>query len=345
MKKARPSIPQTAEIVSLVSALLVVLLIAGLAFRAWSQFNRQTEQLATATRVTGDTNALLSSLKDAETGQRGFLLTADELYLNPYRQALIDIPVTLNALKTSVAPQPDQAQRLDRLQPLVNEKLAELANTISLRRTSGTAAALAIVRTDRGKVLMDQIRDLCGEIQTVANRRLILQSESSRASANELGSIATIGSAALFVLLGIATTTVRHGTQRRQQLIPLRQGPKQRISFFHQGLDLFLELEDATDRSQRHSLIGELGDVLDGRYLHARVAPLPAGGPGRPDDPELVEAAQEGLLYLEHLGDLPDGEQRQVLVLKRLHGHTLQHRGQPGKLARAALVQPAIGPG
>ena len=223
MSKVRPAIPQTAELLSLVLAIFVVLLITGFSYRAWTSFNRGSEQLAMTTQVIGQAHALLSYLTDAETGQRGFLLTGDELYLEPYRQALMEIPVTLNVLKTSISSQPAQAQLFDRMLPLVNDKLAELAQTITVRRTAGPEAALAIVRTNRGKAVMDRIRTLCTTIETGANRSLILYSEKSHASADQLGVIATIGSAVLFILLGIATTTIQRGTQRRQQLITALQ--------------------------------------------------------------------------------------------------------------------------
>lgn len=67
---------------------------------------------------------------------------------------------------------PDQAQQMDRLRPLVIEKLDELRTTIEARRNQGPDAALAIVRTDRGKAVMDRIRGICATVQSVANQQL-----------------------------------------------------------------------------------------------------------------------------------------------------------------------------
>src|ERR1700749_480406 len=80
------------------------------------------------------------------------------------------------------------------------------------------------------------------------------------------------------------------------------------------------QLDDPPDRGQRHALVRHRRDLLDDADLHPGVAALAAGRALRGDDLELVDAAQEGLLDREHLRDLPNSEQRDVLVLEALHG-------------------------
>src|SRR5580658_6238932 len=151
-------IPQEAERLSVFIALLLVLLTAMLTYRAWAAFERTRQEAQVTRQVVDGTTALLSSLKDAETGQRGFLLTGDDRYLEPYRQALRDASPALDTLTRIEATRsgPDEAQRVKRLRPLVQDKLDELKQTIELRRSQGPDAALAVVRTDRGKAVMDQ---------------------------------------------------------------------------------------------------------------------------------------------------------------------------------------------
>jgi len=81
--------------------------------------------------------------------------------------------------------------------------------------------------------------------------------------------------------------------------------------------ELLLQLDDAADGLQGNALVGHGDDLLDDPDLVAGVAALTARGPLRGDDPQLVDAAQERLLDREHVGDLPDREQRGVLVLQR----------------------------
>ncbi|MEI9986939.1 MAG: CHASE3 domain-containing protein [Aliidongia sp.] len=80
---------------------------------------------------------LLSLLKDAETGQRGFVLTGDETYLAPYSDALPAIKNALDSAKALTADNPAEQQRVLSLAPLIDSKLTELRQTIDLRRSTG----------------------------------------------------------------------------------------------------------------------------------------------------------------------------------------------------------------
>jgi signal transduction histidine kinase/DNA-binding response OmpR family regulator/CHASE3 domain sensor protein len=110
---------------------------------------------------------ILSSAQDAETGQRGFLLTGNERYLEPYRNALGIVPVRLDSIATSLEGDAGQENRLKELRGRVKDKLDELAETIRLRRTEGLEAALAVVNSDRGKSAMDDIRTRLAAMRTV----------------------------------------------------------------------------------------------------------------------------------------------------------------------------------
>jgi PAS domain S-box-containing protein len=212
-------IPHAAEL-SLAFAVVLVLLIGILAYRTWADFNRSSEQVEISQKIIDRTNTLLSSLKDVETGQRGFLLTGQDRYLDPYRQALTEVSQALIDLANVTAVRrPDQAERVNQLRPLVKDKLDELGETIQLRRSQGPSAALALVLTDRGKVVMDEIRALCAQIQSAANQRVTQFSAEARASSNRLGIVSSIGSTALLALLLLATATIRRGRRRREQLI------------------------------------------------------------------------------------------------------------------------------
>jgi PAS domain S-box-containing protein len=214
-------IRQEAERLSLLIALLLVLLTAMFTYRAWAGFERTRQEAQITRRVVDGTTALLSSLRDAEAGQRGFLLTGSDRYLEPYRRALVGIPADLDTLARIEAGRryPQQRERIERLKPLVQDKMAELAQTIELRRSQGLDAALALVRSDRGQAEMERIRAICTEIQTASYDLLAEQREQVRTSAYQAGFISLLGSAAVFALLVLATITIRKGTHHRQGLI------------------------------------------------------------------------------------------------------------------------------
>ena len=212
---------QEAERLSLFVALLVVLLNAVFTYRAWAGFEHARQEALISRQILDATATLLLSLEDAESGQRGFLLTGSDRYLEPYRQALSRVPASLDALSRAEDRRglPSQLQRIARLKALVRDKMDELAKTIELRRSRELEAARALVSSDRGKGAMDAIRSTCAEIQTAGDDQLLRQREQVRVSAYQAGLIGTLGSAAVFMLLVLATFTIRKGTRQRQRLI------------------------------------------------------------------------------------------------------------------------------
>ena len=105
-----------------------------------------------------------SLLKDAETGQRGFLYTGDPKYLGPYDLAITQIEPHLTHLEQLTADTPDELAQIPELRRLANEKLAELAQTVSLFRAGKSAEAKALVVSDLGLHTMDDVRKLIDEM-------------------------------------------------------------------------------------------------------------------------------------------------------------------------------------
>ena len=101
---------------------------------------------------------MLSATLDAETGQRGYLLTGREAYLEPYVEGAALARTKLGVLQTTMRGDPVQEDNVEQLERNVEQKLRELDATIRLRRDEGFAAALAAVDSDRGKAAMDAIR-------------------------------------------------------------------------------------------------------------------------------------------------------------------------------------------
>jgi PAS domain S-box-containing protein len=258
----------SSELFSLILALLMVLLIVILYNRAWAAIDRNTAQLAVTQRILSQTNALVSLITDAETGQRGFLLTGKASYLDPYQRAVADLPATLEALNAVVLNHSDQASRLARLRPLVAEKINELTETIDLAQKGHTDEAVAIVRTDRGKVLMDRIRELCLEMDVAAQQRLLVYSWEARASTRNAGLIAIAGSTILFALLGLATVTIQRATRRRLELIESLERSEQQAREAHNWLEITLaSIGDgviATDAAGRVTLLNPVAQRLTG---------------------------------------------------------------------------------
>jgi PAS domain S-box-containing protein len=100
---------------------------------------------------------LVSTLKDAETGQRGFVITGDERYLEPYNDAVARLPLYLEKLNSLQQAGGNQSE-VEAITRLIQQKLAEIRETIELRRSAGLEAAAAVVRNNTGRDLMDEVR-------------------------------------------------------------------------------------------------------------------------------------------------------------------------------------------
>jgi CHASE3 domain sensor protein len=117
-------------------------------------------------------------LTEAETGQRGYLLTGDESYLEPNIQALTALPGVLAKLKDLTADNQTQQQRIRELERLADERLQRIRSTIAEAKAGRREAAINLLPAGRGKELMTEIRAL---IQTAVNdeERLLQQREAA----------------------------------------------------------------------------------------------------------------------------------------------------------------------
>ena len=114
------------------SAGLLIVLVALLSFWLFRQSEEADRWQRHAFRVLEKSNGLLSSLKDTETGQRGYLLTGDKVFLRPYLEVRDGIPSQLAELRRLTQDNPVQKRRLNVLAPLVEAKLLELREVLAL---------------------------------------------------------------------------------------------------------------------------------------------------------------------------------------------------------------------
>ena len=154
--------PNSTLVRPVVGAGLLVALVALVSFRALRQVETAAEARKETYTLILDGYRLLSEMKDAETGERGYLLTGDEAYLAPYLAVRGSVNDHLAALRRLTLLTTAQ-QHLDTLTPLVAAKLGELAQVIDLRRHHDLPAALAVIASGRGKHLMDAIRAQVGD--------------------------------------------------------------------------------------------------------------------------------------------------------------------------------------
>jgi methyl-accepting chemotaxis protein len=147
---------------------------------------------------------VLSGMKDAETGQRGYVITGEERYLEPYQGAGDRVDHKLKYVRELTADNPIQQQRLTAIEPLVAAKFAELQGTIDLRRAKGFAPAAQEVLSDKGKNAMDSIRNLVGEMREEETGLLARRSVEEKTRAHRTETTIIAGSLCSFLLLSLA---------------------------------------------------------------------------------------------------------------------------------------------
>ncbi|GLR11675.1 hypothetical protein GCM10007907_04650 [Chitinimonas prasina] len=161
--------------------------------------------------VLAQLDSVASLLRDAETGQRGYLLTGQERYLEPYVLAVRKLDNTLQALQQATRDNPSQQQRLRQVRQATANKLAELRQTIDLRREAGQQAAMALVLTDQGKRDMDALRRLLAEME--AEERTLLKQRDATMQGNAVLAmeLVTYGIPLVTLLvLGVAALVTRN---------------------------------------------------------------------------------------------------------------------------------------
>ncbi|MEH2313026.1 MAG: response regulator [Nostoc sp.] len=159
---------------------------------------------------------LLSDMKDAETGQRGYILTGQESYLEPYQAVVGNIDQKVAELKDLIVDQPSQQKQFATLESLIAAKLAILKQTIYLRQNQGFDAALQVIQTNQGKYLMDNIRKVIHEIENQDKRLLQQQSQAAKASANKTLLTLAIAIFLSFLILGIVYYLISREVKERK---------------------------------------------------------------------------------------------------------------------------------
>ncbi|MEH1870803.1 response regulator [Nostoc sp.] len=227
---------------------------------------QSTNELIETSAKESHTYQVLSQLEDlnlqltnAETGQRGYIITGEQRYLDPYNTAIQVLDQKVNELQRLTADNPKQQSRLDILQPLITQKLAELKQTIDLRQNFGFQVAQKVVLTNQGERLMTEISKVIQAMKTEENTLLKQRSEKAQAAARQ--TIASIVySIPLFslilALIGFALT--RHISAPLKQVSDLAEK-------MADG-DLLVSLPD----SDRHDEIGVLTRTFNQMIVNLR---------------------------------------------------------------------------
>jgi len=195
-------------------ALVVIIAVGIVAYRSTTELVDTADWVAHTHKVQFAVSQLLNTLTDAETGQRGFILTGEERYLQPYQAAIRDVDRRLQEVHDLTIDNRSEQVRLASLQPLVAAKLAELSETITLRQQKGESAAVQVVLTDRGKNAMDQIRRIAAEMDSEESELLRQRDLSAKSTAHFALTTILFGGALVVVLVATAGILINRSITR-----------------------------------------------------------------------------------------------------------------------------------
>jgi PAS domain S-box-containing protein len=211
--------------------LVALVLFGAVAVAAFIHFNRYDDAASWVRHteeVIGTLEQALGDLRDGETGQRGYLLTGADDFLEPYRRGLTSIPNRLKRLVDLTRDNPGQQERLRKLTPLVEQKLAFTTKTIQVFREGDREQALEMVSSREGKRSMDAIRALVAEMEHEERRLLAARMSRAQTVAWRTGALIAFGNGFAFALLCSSTILLGRELNQRRRLRDQLEIHKQR---------------------------------------------------------------------------------------------------------------------
>jgi signal transduction histidine kinase len=194
-------------------------------------------------RVEAHIKNLRIAVDEAETGQRGYLLTGKDDFLAPYSAARDNWALIFSELTSLTADNPVEQQRLTTLSPLIQQRFEGIAETIEARRTSGLEAAMTLAEKADGRQLTAQIRDTLDGMEASENELLGQRYVAANAKHATTMILTALGAAIVAVMLALGWFLVRRGDRdRRRSEAAVRDAANQlRLSFdsLSQGIAVF----------------------------------------------------------------------------------------------------------
>lgn len=200
----------------LLVGLLALLSIVGMTFWLGERAQVYFDDVIEARDTRAYAVDLRNSVQTAESSQRGFILTGNEIYLAPYDTAKVSAQRQLDALKRILAPYRQSDVIVQRLTAIVAAKFMEMDQTITLKRNRRDTDAMAVIRTNRGKALTDEANVFFSGVIRSADDRLTTGVEEQRRNANWLRSFSIIGAIVIIAVVGgAAFSLLRHARELR----------------------------------------------------------------------------------------------------------------------------------
>lgn len=246
---------------------LAFLLLTGAS--AWWSAQRNAETF----RAVDHTYQVLDALEDTlvemlntETGSRGFAISGDEAFSQPYQTGIAAVQKEFELAKRLTQDNPEQQRRLAVLDPLIQTKISFANEVVRLRRSGDTAGAFQIIASGQGKAAMDEIRRLISEMEKDEKQLLRQRTDKALAATRTTMAIVVFGSLLALGLVGFARVIVRRDFEKLQQAEEALRGSQRRLTLALEAAnigDWELNLKThAAHRSLKHDQIFGYPELL-----------------------------------------------------------------------------------
>ena len=266
---------QTAAVALLVAALLID---AVLALHNIREVAISVQWVSHTHEVLGQVEQALSTLKDAENGQRGYLLTGERPYLEPYEQAVARFPAQITRLRQLTIDNPPQTAHVLKLEQLAAERLAELRQGLErfqaeTDKNRATQLSRQYLLRGEGKRLMDLVRDEVYGMQQLERALLTRREGASRANTRTALASTVVGLGLGLVLTTMVITLVARNLAARQRAADVLHAERER---FRTMLTSIGDAVVVTDAQGRITLLNPVAQALTGWSAEALGQPLEA---------------------------------------------------------------------
>lgn len=242
------------SVVALLTGAIALLLIVNIGVFVMLQRTRDfNDKVERGQRIQSVALEVLILAVDAETGQRGFLLTGRPEYLEPYTASMEGLPEHLDELTELTAGDPDLAPRVERLHSLSRQRFDVIDRSVALRRMGRTEDAVQLIRGGSGKRLMDQMRDETAAIDEVQSTRLQFSKRQTEWASGVTVLVNALAGLLILALAGFSGWLIRRYVleiqEAREALDQMNAGLE------HKVRERTFELTRANDEIQRFAYI------------------------------------------------------------------------------------------
>ncbi len=226
----RPHASLEMRIVGLVGILVFAVIILGLlAIHKDSQSLLAQQRIDHDQAVITTAQRVLSDLQNAETGQRGYLITRNTSYLAPYRRGIARVYDDITALQSLLPPNQSNQHLIGQIKATTGDKLTELGETIALRNGKGFRAAAFVVDDNQGKRDMDALRVLLADTRHTYQQKLATEFQRAKARLGNTELLSLICACALLAIVIFGFVKISGDLRQKRLLIKRLHSPKFRM--------------------------------------------------------------------------------------------------------------------